>query len=239
MAAGIRKNPDKKICALIAAAGKGSRMNMDINKQYIEISGKPILARTIEAFEECSRVDEIILVVNSSDIVYCKQNIVDVYGFEKVSAIVAGGATRQASVYNGLLQLDESCDIVLIHDGARPFVSEDSIIDSIEAAMEYGAACVAVPVKDTVKSADDNDIVKETLERSRLWSVQTPQAFRVSLILEAHKKAVEEGFTGTDDAMLAERLGHKLKLVQGSYYNIKITTEEDLILAEAIADREM
>ena len=234
-----KKNPDKKFCTLIAAAGKGSRMNMDINKQYIEIGGKPILARTIEIFENCSQVDEIILVVNSNEIVYCKQNIVDVFGFRKVTAIVAGGDTRQASVYNGLLQLNDSCSIVLIHDGARPFVSEESIIESIAIASEFGCACVAVPVKDTIKSADSNDIVQETLDRSRLWSVQTPQTFRYSLILDAHKKAREAGFSGTDDATLAERLGHPLRLVYGSYYNIKITTEEDLVLAEAIAERDM
>ncbi|NJD01742.1 MAG: 2-C-methyl-D-erythritol 4-phosphate cytidylyltransferase [Ruminiclostridium sp.] len=235
----MKKTGDKRICALIAAAGKGSRMNMDINKQYIEVGGKPILARTIEIFEDCGQVGEIILVVNSNDIVYCKQNIVDVFGFRKVTAIVAGGDTRQASVYNGLLQLDGNCGIVLIHDGARPFVSEESVAESIAIAREFGAACVAVPVKDTIKSADDNDIVQETLERSRLWSIQTPQTFRYGLILDAHKKALEAGFSGTDDAVLVERLGHPLRLVYGSYYNIKITTEEDLILAEAIAEKEM
>ena len=235
----MKKTGDKRVCALIAAAGKGSRMNMDINKQYIEIGGKPILARTIGVFEDCSRIDEIILVVNSNDIVYCKQNIVDVFGFRKVMSIVAGGETRQASVYNGLLQLNESCGIVLIHDGARPFTSEESIMESIAIASEFGSACVAVPVKDTIKSADNNNIVQETLERSRLWSIQTPQTFRYGLILDAHKKALEAGFSGTDDAMLVERLGHPLRLVYGSYYNIKITTEEDLVLAEAIAEREM
>lgn len=237
--AAVKKTGDKKICALIAAAGKGSRMNTDKNKQYIEIGDKPILARTIAAFEACSRVDEIILAVNGKDIVYCKQEIVDVYGFRKVTAIVAGGDTRQASVYNGLLQLEESCGIVLIHDGARPFISGDSIIESIETAWEFGAACVAVPVKDTIKSADESNIVCETLDRSRLWSIQTPQTFRYGLILEAHKKALEDGFSGTDDAMLVERLGHPLRLVYGTYYNIKITTEEDLVMAEAIAEREM
>ncbi len=239
MAATVKKNSGKKICALITAAGKGSRMNMDINKQYIEIGGKPILARTIGIFEECGRVDEIILVVNGNDIVYCKQNIVDTFGFRKVAAIVAGGDTRQASVYNGLSHLKEDCGIVLIHDGARPFVSEESIMESVAVADEFGAACVAVPVKDTIKSADDKNVVRETLDRSRLWSVQTPQTFNYGLILDAHRKALEAGFAGTDDAMLVERLGHPLRLVYGSYYNIKITTEEDLVLAEAIADREM
>lgn len=239
MASVTRKYDGKKISAIIAAAGKGSRMNMDINKQYIEIGDKTILARTIKVFEDCGLVDEIILVVAGCDIVFCKQRIVDEHGFNKVSAIVAGGETRQASVFNGLKHLDDSCGIVLIHDGARPFVSEESIISCIEAAAEYGAACVAVPVKDTIKRADDKNFVGETLERSRLWSVQTPQTFRYGLILDAHIKAREDGFAGTDDAMLVERLGHPLMLVQGSYYNIKITTEEDLLLAEAIADRDI
>lgn len=235
----MKKSVEKPACALIAAAGKGSRMKMEINKQFIEIGGKSILARTIQVFEDCGQVEEIILVVNSNDIIYCKQNIVDVFDFRKVSAIVAGGDTRQASVYNGLLQLSDSCSIVLIHDGARPFVSEESIIESIAVAGEFGSACVAVPVKDTIKSADNNNLVQQTLDRSKLWSIQTPQTFRYGLILDAHKKALEAGFTGTDDAMLVERLGHPLKLVYGNYYNIKITTEEDLILAEAIAEREM
>ena len=159
MTAVYKKNNDKKVSAVIAAAGKGSRMNMDIGKQYIEVAGRAILARTIGIFEDCSMVDEIILVVAGCDIVYCKQRIIDENGFRKVSAIVAGGDTRQASVYNGLLHLNDSCGIVLIHDGARPFVSEDSIIRSIEAANEFGASCVAVPVKDTIKCADENGFV--------------------------------------------------------------------------------
>ena len=235
----MKKNISKRVCAIIAAAGKGSRMNSEINKQYMEIAGKPVLARTVQIFEGCGLVDEIILVVNSGDIVYCKQDIVDEYGFRKVTAIIAGGETRQQSVYNGLMQLDGNTGIVLIHDGARPFVSEKSIADSIAVAEEYGSACVAVPVKDTIKSAGADKLVKETLDRSELWSIQTPQTFRYELITDAHKKALEAGFSGTDDAMLAERLGYPLRLVYGSYYNIKITTEEDLVLAEAIAGMEM
>lgn len=235
----MKKSLEKPVCALIAAAGKGSRMNMDINKQYIEIAGKPILARTIQIFEDCSQVDQIILVVNSNDIVYCKQNIIDAYDFQKVTAIIAGGNTRQESVFNGLMHLDGCCGTVLIHDGARPFVSEESIAESIGIAEEFGSACVAVPVKDTIKIAGEDKLVQETLDRSSLWSIQTPQTFRYEVIMDAHKKALEAGFTGTDDAMLVERLGRPLRLVNGSYYNIKITTEEDLVLAEAIAAREI
>lgn len=231
----MKKAGGKPVCVLIAAAGRGSRMNMDVNKQYIEIGGKPILARTVQAFEDCSRVDEIVIVVNPSDIIYCKQEIVDAYGFRKVKTIVAGGDSRQQSVYNGLRQVNEACGIVLIHDGARPFISEESIISSIDAAVEFGGAIVAVPVKDTIKSAGRDGFIEKTFDRSILWSIQTPQTFRYELILEAYRNADEVGFEATDDAMLAERMGHSLKLVPGSYYNIKITTSEDLVLAEAIA----
>lgn len=230
---------EKQVFVLITAAGKGTRMNMEIFKQYIEIDGIPILARTIQAFQDCEMVDDIILVVNPDDIVYCKKNIVDLYGFDKVSIITAGGKTRQQSVYNGLKQINEKNSIILIHDGVRPFISEDSIIKCIEAAVEFGGACVAVPVKDTVKSVNEEGFIDKTLDRSRLWSVQTPQAFRYEMIYEAYRSADEVGFIATDDAMVAERLGHMLKIVQGSYFNIKITTEEDLILAEAIAARDI
>lgn len=224
---------------VIVAAGKGTRMNMDINKQYIEIANKPVLARTIQVFEDCELIKEIILVVNQQDILYCKHNIIDYYGFNKVKSLVAGGSERQASVYNGLLDVDKTCEIVLIHDGARPFVGTNCIIDSIEAAIEYGASCVAVPVKDTIKVAGKDGFIKETLERSTLWAIQTPQVFRHDLVLNAHKKAFEEGFVGTDDAVLVERTGVQVKLVMGSYENIKITTIEDLRIGEAIATREM
>lgn len=222
--------------AVIVAAGRGTRMNMDINKQYIEIGGTPILARTLQVFQDCTLVSEIVLVINSQDIVYCKQNIIDVYGFDKVKALVSGGDDRQESVFNGLKEVSEECDIVLIHDGARPFVNEDILMTSIDTADELGAACVAVPVKDTIKSADEEGFIKETLDRSTIWSIQTPQTFKYKLALEAHKRADEDGFKGTDDAVLVERLGIKVKLVMGSYYNIKITTKEDLVIADAIAE---
>lgn len=231
----MKKNKDVFTSVVIVAAGKGTRMNMDLNKQYVEIAEKPVLARTIQAFEDCAHIGEIVIVVNKQDILYCKQNIIDVYGFEKVKALVSGGDERQKSVYNGLKEVGELCDIVLIHDGARPFIDEDSIIGSIEAAREYGAACVGVPVKDTIKSADFDGNIKDTLDRSMLWAIQTPQVFKYELIMEAHRRAEEQGFLGTDDSVLVERLGIKVRLVKGSYDNIKITTREDLIIAEAIS----
>jgi 2-C-methyl-D-erythritol 4-phosphate cytidylyltransferase len=235
----MKKVMDKRVCALIVAAGKGTRMKMDMNKQYIEIGGKPVLARTVQVFEDCGHVDEIVIVVNARDIMHCRQNIVERYGFGKVGIIVAGGDSRQQSVYNGLNALNDKCGIVLIHDGARPFIDEDSIINSIEAAGEFGGACVAVPVKDTIKFVGEDGFIDKTLERSRLWSIQTPQTFRFDLILNAYKNADAEGFIASDDAMIAERMGHAVRIVPGTYYNIKITTEEDILLAEAIATREI
>jgi 2-C-methyl-D-erythritol 4-phosphate cytidylyltransferase len=223
------------ISAVIVAAGKGSRMNMDINKQYVDICGKPVVARTLQVFEDCRWINEIILVINQQDLEFCRVNIVDKYGFRKVKTLVPGGQERQDSVCKGLLQVDTSCSIVLIHDGARPFVTENCINLSIEAALEFGASCVAVPAKDTVKKADSNGFAIETPDRSALWLIQTPQTFKYGLILEAHKRAIDDGFEGTDDAVLVERLGAPLKLVMGSYDNIKITTQEDIVLAEAIA----
>jgi len=209
-------------------------MNANINKLYMYIDNIPILARTIKAFHDCCVIDEIILVVNQDDIIYCKHNIADYYNFKKVRKIVAGGKTRQESVFKGLSETDSKCGIVLIHDGARPFIRERAIMESIDAANDIGASCVAVPVKDTVKSSDSKSFVQETLDRENLWSVQTPQTFKFDLIMSAHKRALEDGFEGTDDAVLVERLGFPLKLVMGSYDNIKITTQEDLAIAEAI-----
>ncbi len=209
-------------------------MNANINKLYIDIDNVPILARTIKVFDDCSYIDEIILVINQDDIIYCKQNIVDYYNFKKVSKIVTGGKTRQESVFKGLNEVNYNCRIVLIHDGARPFISEGAIKESIDTANDIGASCVAVPVKDTIKRSDSENFVQETLNRRNLWSIQTPQTFKFNLIMDAHKRALEDGFVGTDDAVLVERLGFPLKLVMGSYDNIKITTREDLAIAETI-----
>ena len=223
------------VSVVIPAAGKGSRMGMEQNKQYVEVLGKPILARTVQSFEDCSLVDEIIIAAGEEEVEYCERMIVERYGFRKVKAVIAGGASRQQSVYKGLQQVRDDCGIVLIHDGARPFIGVDSIAACISAAEENGAACAAVPVKDTIKRADTEGFVKKTVDRRSLWSIQTPQAFQYGLIVEAHHKAAVEGFDGTDDAVLAERLGHKVRLVMCSYYNIKITTKEDLAIAEAIS----
>lgn len=219
---------------VIAAAGKGTRMGLDINKQYIEVHGRPILAMTIQSFEDCGQIDEIVVAANENEIEYCRRNIVEKFGFKKVKAFASGGETRQQSVFNGLCRVSPDCSIVLIHDGARPFIRQESIMACIDAARAHGAACAAVPVKDTVKLANAECFVDRTIDRSGLWQIQTPQAFEYGLIIDAHKKALSEGFDATDDAMLAERLGCRVKLVKSDYFNIKITTREDLVFAEAI-----
>jgi 2-C-methyl-D-erythritol 4-phosphate cytidylyltransferase len=232
-----RKSTDftQSFSVVIVAAGQGTRMNMGENKQYIQIGGKSVLARAISIFEELVPVKEIIVVVNEHDILYCKESIIGRYNFKKIKAIVAGGKERQNSVFNGLKEVNAHCGIVLIHDGARPFTDQESIFRSLESALEFGASCVAVPVKDTIKKGNSEGFVNETFDRSSLWAIQTPQAFKYDIIMDAHKKAIKDGYLGTDDAVLVERLGFQMKLVMGSYDNIKITTQEDLYLAEAIA----
>ncbi|MCR4436763.1 MAG: 2-C-methyl-D-erythritol 4-phosphate cytidylyltransferase [Clostridiales bacterium] len=232
----MKRASDLFVSAVIVAAGRGTRMNMDINKQYIEICDKPVLARTLDIFQNYREIDEIVLVVNEQDLVYCKQSIVDPYSFDKVKTLVVGGQERQQSVLNGLKEVDAECDIVLIHDGARPFVDERILADNISAARELGAVCTAVPVKDTIKTSGLDGFIGETLDRSLLWAVQTPQTFKYDLIMNAHLKALQDGFKGTDDAVLVERMGGRIKLVMGSYNNIKITTQEDLVIAEAITE---
>lgn len=222
------------VTAIITAAGKGTRMNCDINKQYIEIAGIPVLARTIDVFQNCDAINNIILVVNEEDINFCRHRIVEYYNFSKVRSLVSGGAERQNSVYKGLCAVYDDCDIVLIHDGARPFVTNKNIVDCINEAKTYGACGVGVKLKDTVKISDQNGFVAATPDRSNLWSIQTPQGFAYNIIMEAHKKAISSSYLGTDDMALVERQGIPVKIVEGNYQNIKITTPEDLAIGESI-----
>lgn len=223
-----------KVCAVIPAAGKGTRMNMDLNKQYIEINGTPIIARTLRVFQDCDAISNIVLVVNEQDIMWCRENIVFKYNLSKVSTIASGGATRQESVHKGLKCLPEDCDIVVIHDGARPFVDDDMISGSIQAAIECGAGCVGVPAKDTIKIIDSDNYVCNTPPRDFMWSIQTPQTFKYDIIMKAHSDAEQKHIEATDDASLVEIMGYRVKLVQGSYKNFKITTKEDLLFAQAL-----
>ncbi|MFA5577382.1 MAG: 2-C-methyl-D-erythritol 4-phosphate cytidylyltransferase [Tissierellaceae bacterium] len=227
------------ISVIIAAAGMSNRMGSKINKQFIAIGSKPILAHTVEKFEKCRYIDEIIIVSKEEEIEYCRKEIVRKYRFNKVTNIIRGGKERQDSVYNGILALDERSDIVLIHDGARPFVKIENIEDSIECVEKHGACVIGVPVTDTIKIVGEHKSIDKTPQRSLLWAAQTPQAFYKDIILGAYEKAQIDGFLGTDDSSLVERMGHEVRMVMGSYENIKITTPEDILLGESlIRDRE-
>lgn len=215
---------------IIVAAGAGKRMNSSVAKQFIEINEKTILAYTIEKFENCSEIHEIIIVVNKDSVEFCRNNIVNKYNFEKVKHIVEGGKERQDSVYNGLLKANKKTDIVLIHDGVRPFIESENIKEVIEQTKKYDCCVLGVKVKDTIKVCDENGFILQTPDRSFLWAAQTPQAFKYNLILEAYEKALSKDCSATDDSVIAEMAGHKVKLVEGSYENIKITTKEDLAM---------
>lgn len=224
-----------KITAIITAAGSGKRMGGDRKKQYLELLDKPVLFYTLKNFCDCSCVDEIVLVLPEEDIVYVEENIVSRYGFEKVTSYVAGGRERQDSINNALNSLSfKADDVVIIHDGVRPFVSERMILDSVEGARKYGGAVAGVKVKDTIKEIEGG-FYSKTLARDRLVAVQTPQTFRGSFIKEAYRFAYEEGFYSTDDAALMEKYSSgRVVYVEGGYFNIKITTREDLVFAAAI-----
>ncbi len=218
---------------VIVSAGKGSRMKSDLNKQFLKIGNKEVIAHTIDKFYNNENIDEIIIVIREDEKEFFQENIINKYGYKNIK-IAFGGKERQDSVYNGLKELDEKSKIVLIHDGARPFVTNEIIKKSIECAKEYNCAIVGVPVKDTIKIVNEKNDVCDTPNRSTLWSIQTPQVFNYSLIMKAHKKAKDDEYYGTDDSMLMEYLGYNVKVVEGSYNNIKITTPEDLKIAEEI-----
>lgn len=227
----------EKNVAIVLAAGQGKRMNSKVQKQYLLIKGKPVLYYTLKAFEESDRISEIVLVTGKDEIEYCRKEIVEKYGFKKVDKITAGGKERYHSVYEGL-KVIENADYVLIHDGARPFVDEGIIERACEAVKIHQACVVGMPVKDTIKISDEEGFAKQTPDRRRIWQVQTPQTFSYSLIKEAYEKLLMEEPDGiTDDAMVVETMtDHKVKLVEGSYQNIKITTPEDLKIAEVFCD---
>lgn len=224
----------EKCTAIVLAAGQGKRMGTKVQKQYLEIQGKPVLYYSLEAFQNSPLIDEVILVVGENQKEYCQEAIVDKYGISKVTKYVQGGAERYHSVWNGLQEIEHD-GYVFIHDGARPFINNEILNRVYEEVSVHKACVVGMPVKDTIKIADANRFAKETPNRSFVWAVQTPQVFDISLIKEAYAKLMEnENIPVTDDAMVAEQmLGIKVKLVEGSYENIKITTPEDLIIAES------
>ncbi len=220
--------------AIIVAGGKGIRMRGTVRKQYLEIAGQPVLCHTLRAFAACRSVEQIFLVIPAQDTDFCREFIVSRLGFQEKIRMVIGGKERQDSVYNGLVAAEEYGGIVVIHDGVRPFVLPEQIEATIRCAEQSGASMLGIPVFDTLKQTDESGTVEKTLNRERIWLAQTPQTFRYDLIRRAHESARKAGYFGTDDASLAERLGEKVRMIEGSRFNIKITTPEDLQFAQAV-----
>ena len=220
--------------AIVLAAGQGKRMHSKIQKQFLEIGGKPILYYSMECFQKSPLIQDIILVTGEDMISYCQSEIVEKYGFTKVCKVTAGGKERYDSVYAGLLCCQDT-DYVYIHDGARPFVTEEMIQRGYEAVKRTNACVMGMPSKDTVKLADPSGYIKETPDRKIVWNIQTPQIFSYPEIYSAYQKAKQEGMQGiTDDAMVMEQFGHaKVKFIEGDYKNIKVTTPEDISVVES------
>lgn len=228
----------EKCTAIVLSAGQGKRMGTKIQKQYLEIEGKPVLYYSLRTFEQSPLIDEIILVVGENQKEYCENEIVSKYHISKVKKIVQGGAERYHSVWNGLQEVTGD-GYVFIHDGARPFITEE-ILNRVYKEVVEGKACVlGMPVKDTIKIADLEGYAERTPDRNLLWMIQTPQVFEAALIKEAYGQLMQqENIQVTDDAMVVEQmLGRRVKLVEGSYENIKITTPEDLQIATLFAKK--
>jgi 2-C-methyl-D-erythritol 4-phosphate cytidylyltransferase len=222
-----------KTIALITAGGKGQRMQSPTAKQFLLLGGKPILARTIAVFEACPVVDEIFVIAPQAEMAKVQTEIIEKYQYKKVLKVVRGGRRRQQSVWNGLRAIKSDCSWVIVHDGVRPLITSELIEDGLREARQTGAAIVALPARDTVKRLVPGGKL-QTLAREEIWLAQTPQIFEFSLLCQAHQKASQEKFTGTDDASLVERLGQSVSLIPGDYGNIKITTPEDLKIAEML-----
>ena len=223
-----------KIGAIIPAAGSGKRIGASVAKQFLEIQGEPLLHHTLSVFDSCKLVDYVVLVMPLEDVNQVGKTWLSKY--EIVREVIVGGEQRQDSVYNGFNSLEEQTDIVVVHDGVRPFTTPQMITATIEEAEQHGAAITAIPVSDTIKQVVDG-FVKQTISRDGLWRVQTPQAFQYGLLQQAFKKAKENSYYGTDEGALIEYLGERVKIVPGSELNIKITRKEDLTLGESLLSR--
>lgn len=228
----------KKCTAIVLAAGQGKRMGTKVQKQYLEINGKPVLYYSLNAFEQSPIIDEIILVVGEGQREYCQTEIIEKYHFQKISKIVQGGTERYHSVWNGLKEISDE-GYVFIHDGARPFITDEILERAYKDVKKCKACVVGMPVKDTIKLADTDGFVKETPERKLVWMIQTPQVFDTGIVKEAYRLLMEqENRSVTDDAMVVEQmLGRKVKLTMGSYENMKITTPEDMDIAQIFAGK--
>lgn len=227
-----------KCTAIVLAAGQGKRMGANVQKQYMELKGKPVLYYSLRAFEDSPIIDEIILVTGKGQEAYCENEIIIPYGFTKVHTIIEGGAERYHSVFNGL-QCIEGEGYVFIHDGARPFIEEEILWRAYEGVQLHKACVVGMPVKDTIKVVNEHQFAEKTPNREMLWLIQTPQVFATSIIKDAYEKLMREPYIQvTDDAMVVEQMiGYKVKLIKGSYENIKITTPEDILIAEVFVEK--
>ncbi|MEC0371262.1 2-C-methyl-D-erythritol 4-phosphate cytidylyltransferase [Paenibacillus chibensis] len=219
---------ESRVGVVVVSAGRGTRMGTRESKQYLLLQNKPIIIHTLEVFERMPLVQEIVLVTGADDIDRCSAWIAE-YGLRKVVKVIPGGRERQESVYKGLMEI--GTEWVMVHDGVRPFVEPEHVLACCRQAQLSGAAVLAVKVKDTIKQVSESGIIEATPDRRSLWAIHTPQAFRLSELKKAHELAEADGFTGTDDSMLVERMGVPVAVVEGSYTNIKITTPEDLAYA--------
>lgn len=223
-----------RVAALIPAAGEGRRMGGSTPKPFLELDGREILARTLEVFEGCAAIAEIWVIVAAERCAWCREAIVQRYGLHKVRGLVAGGATRQESVWRGLQQVTEAVDLVVVHDGVRPLVTERLIQQTLASASHHGAAIAAVPLHDTLKRVSETGTVESTVPRERLWRVHTPQAFRHRLLRTAFEYAWRQGVQATDEAGLIEALGYPVQVVPSYEHNVKITTPDDLRFCETL-----
>lgn len=226
------------ISVIIACAGSGKRMKVEKNKILLEVQGKSILQYTCEKFTSCEKIDEIILVVAKHDLTVVEELATKII-HNKPYKVVVGGSERQYSINNALQAVDVKSEIVLIHDAARPMIKVETINKLIKEVEKSSCAIVGVRVKDTIKIADENKVVSKTPNRDYLWSIQTPQGFKMDIIKAAYQRAQQEGFLGTDDASLVERLNIAVKVVEGEYTNLKVTTPEDLKIIESLLNDEV
>ncbi len=220
--------------AIIVSAGKGVRMNRSTPKQYILLQGRPVLCHTVLAFNKCSEVDKILLVVPEKDIQYCREELLSDLRIDTPVKVLAGGKRRQDSVFKGILSIDDRDAIVVIHDGVRPLIRPEMITRCIKKAKISGACILGVPLQDTLKTVDSDSLIQRTINRESLWTAQTPQAFHYQLIRDAHEAAAKAGVEATDDAALLERMGLPVNILLSTGNNLKITTNDDLLLADAI-----
>ncbi len=226
-----------KVTALIPAAGMGRRMGRAVAKQFLPLGDKPMLAHTLLAFQRASEIDEIIPILSEEDMEHCLADVIEAFHITKVRTLVVGGKERQDSVLNGIGKLEKDAAVVVVHDGVRPFVTAEMIRECVDLARKGESVTVGVPLKDTIKQVDERGVILRTLDRGKLWAIQTPQAFPAKTLRMAHEESYRKKVAGTDDATLVERAGGAVRVIMGSYDNIKITTPEDLILAEEILRR--